>query len=139
MNHSAPIIIIDDDQEDHLIISDGIASIAPAQVLYFRRNGVECLSFLEELAATNTEISLLVFDLNMPKMGGVELLRRVKADERFNRIPIIIYSTSINLIEKENCMKLGAHAYFTKPLSFSESIEIAGEFLAIAAGAPGAL
>ena len=134
MKNIAPILIIDDDQEDHLVLSDAIQSLAPEQLLYFCRDGVEGLRFLGELAAAKKEISLLVFDLNMPKMGGVELLRKVKADERFKSIPIIIYSTSINIIEKENCMNLGAHAYFTKPLSFKESIAIAKEFLQIATG-----
>lgn len=134
MNPVAPIVIIDDDEEDHLIISDGILHLAPGQVLHFRRNGIEALSFLEELIAANTYISLLVFDLNMPKMGGVELLRKVRSNNAFNSVPIVIYSTSVNMIEKEVCMKLGAHAYITKPNSFKESLEIANEFLQIASG-----
>jgi CheY-like chemotaxis protein len=134
MINAAPIIIIDDDEEDHMIISDAINSLAPLQVLYFKRNGIEALALLEELAAENTQISLLIFDLNMPKMGGVELLGKVKADERFKDIPTIIYSTSINIVEKKNCMALGAYAYITKPLSFIESIEKAKTFLDIASG-----
>jgi CheY-like chemotaxis protein len=136
MNQAAPIVIIDDDEEDHLIISDGILHIAPSQILHFRRNGIEALSFLEELDISKTPISLLVFDLNMPKMGGVELLRKVKIDERFRNIPIVIYSTSVNTIEKDICMQLGAYAYITKPNSFKESLEIASEFLRIASGVP---
>jgi len=134
MNLTAPIIIVDDDEEDHLIITDGIHTIAPTQELHFRRNGIEALSLLEELAVAEKEISLLVFDLNMPKMGGVELLKRVKADGRFNTVPIIIYSTSVNTIERDACIKLGAYAYITKPNSFKESLEIAREFLQIASG-----
>lgn len=134
MNEIAPIVIVDDDEEDHLIISDGILHLAPDQVLHFRRNGIEALSFLAELNASNTHISLLVFDLNMPKMGGVELLREVRSNNAFNDVPIVIYSTSVNMIEKEVCMKLGAYAYITKPNSFKESLEIANEFLQIASG-----
>ena len=132
MSNIAPIVIIDDDEEDHLIISDGIHHLLPSQPIHFRRNGVEALALLKELGQANTVITLLVFDLNMPKMGGVELLREVKTDEKFRDVPIIIYSTSINIIEKENCMNLGAYAYITKPLSFQESIEIARTFLEIA-------
>jgi len=135
MSNISPIVIVDDDEEDHLIISDGILHLAPTQQLHFRLNGVEALAFLEELAAESTQASLLVFDLNMPKMGGLELLRKVKADERFKKIPTVIYSTSINSIEKQHCMDLGAYAYITKPLSFQESLQIARKFLEIA-GAP---
>src|SRR5688572_4919107 len=124
MSPTAPILIIDDDEEDHMIITDGILHIVPDQVLYFRRNGLEALNFLEELDASKTIISLLVCDLNMPRMGGVELLRRIKADTRFQNIPIVIYSTSVNRIEKDLCMELGAYAYITKPNSFKESLEI---------------
>ena len=70
-----------------------------------------------------------VLDLNMPKMNGTDTLKNIKSDPRFSNIPVIIYSTSINPLEKEACMLLGAHSYITKPLSFTESLDTAKLFL----------
>lgn len=64
----------------------------------------------------------------MPKLNGTETLRRIKNDTRFKDIPVIIYSTSINPLEKEKCLLLGAHSYVTKPVSFKESMDTAKQF-----------
>jgi CheY-like chemotaxis protein len=55
-------------------------------------------------------------------------LRKLKGDERFKNIPVIIYSTSINPLEMEKCMQLGAHSYITKPISIKESLDTARLF-----------
>jgi CheY-like chemotaxis protein len=65
----------------------------------------------------------------MPKMSGTQILKALKEDSRFKHIPVIIYSTSINPLEKERCLALGAHAYIIKPVSFRESIETAHLFM----------
>jgi CheY-like chemotaxis protein len=122
------ILVVDDDVEDHMILSEGILHTNPSQLLYFATDGVEALLFLEKLHTDAKKVSLMVVDLNMPKMGGVELLRRLKCDDRFKEIPVVIYSTSLNSIEKQECLHLGALAYFTKPLSFNESVEIGKTF-----------
>jgi CheY-like chemotaxis protein len=57
----------------------------------------------------------------MPRLNGTQTLSKLKDDKRFKDIPVIIYSTSINPLEKEKCMSLGAQAYITKPISFNES------------------
>jgi CheY-like chemotaxis protein len=59
-------------------------------------------------------------------------MEKIKANKRFSHVPVIIYSTSINVIEREHCLQLGAYAYVTKPLSFTEGIDIARGFLAVA-------
>jgi len=62
-------------------------------------------------------------------LSCTQTLSKIKNDNRFKEIPVIIYSTSINPLEKEKCILLGAHSYITKPVSFEESIETAKIFL----------
>lgn len=131
MIDASGILVVDDDLEDHMILSEGILHANPSQLMYFTTNGLEALDFLETLYANAKEVALMVLDLNMPKMGGVELLSRIKADDRFKQIPVVIYSTSLNPLEKQHCLALGAQAYFTKPLSFNDSIEIGRAFQAL--------
>ena len=80
---------------------------------------------LDQLFQQETELCLIVLDLNMPILNGTQTLRKIKEDDRFREIPVVIYSTSVNSIEKEECFKLGALDYLVKPSSFSDSVEIA--------------
>ncbi len=123
------ILLADDDVEDRSMILDAMMLLQAEDVLWPAENGAHAWYILE----TNFEVSLtpclIVLDLNMPKMNGTQTLKKLKADERFKDIPVIIYSTSINPLEKEKCLQIGAHSYITKPVSFTESIETAKIFL----------
>lgn len=120
--HSPKILLADDDVEDRLIIGDAIKLLNAGDVMWYADNGLHAFNLLEKSFDDNITPCLIVLDLNMPKMNGTKTLGRLKNDERFKNIPVIIYSTSINPIEKESCMLLGAHSYITKPISFLESM-----------------
>lgn len=124
------ILLVDDDEEDRAIVKDMLEMSNDEHIISFAVNGEEALRLLDNHFRLHSIIpSLIVLDLNMPKMNGTETLRNIKNDERFKNIPVIIYSTSINPLEKEKCMKLGAHSYITKPISYQEGLETARIFL----------
>jgi len=122
------ILLVDDDAEDRAIIEDAMASVNTEGIIYFAENGEQALAILDTFLDAENTPCLVVLDLNMPKMNGTETLRNMKKNERFREIPVIIYSTSINSLEKEKCMQLGAHDYITKPVSINESRETAKRF-----------
>mgnify|MGYP001314956207 CR=1 FL=1 len=123
------ILLADDDPDDRAIIQDAMDSLDAGQVLCFAENGEQALSILHAAYHPGYRPSLIILDLNMPRLNGTETLRRLKKDDRFNNIPVIIFSTSINPLEKEKCMMLGAHSYITKPVSLQESMDTARAFL----------
>ena len=125
----AKILMIDDDPEDRAIIIDSMDQLNADENLTCAENGVAALKLLSDWADQNLSPCLIVLDLNMPKMSGTQTLKSLKDDPRFRNIAVIIYSTSINPIEKEACMRLGAHSYVTKPISYKESLETARLFL----------
>ena len=125
MRPASGILLVEDDPEDQSIFEDAIRSLQNSDPLHVEKNGVDALNTLNHLQREGSLPCIIVADLNMPKMSGTELLRKLKLDENLNHIPVIIYSTSINPVEKENCMRFGAYAYITKPLSYKESIEVA--------------
>ena len=125
------IMIVDDDHEDHAILKDTLQDLNASEPLFLEKDGLHAINSLENLYNNSSLPSLLIVDLNMPRMGGTQLLRQLKNDKRFNKIPVIIYSTSINPLEKEQCISLGAHSYITKPLSYSENIEVAKLFMSL--------
>ena len=64
---------------------------------------------------------LIVLDLNMPILNGTQTLFELKQNNRYTRIPVVIYSTSDNEHEKRKCMNFGAVDYLVKPISIAES------------------
>ncbi|MCG2770273.1 MAG: response regulator [Chloroflexota bacterium] len=77
---------------------------------------------------------LVLLDLNMPVLDGYQVLKRMKADERTRRIPVIILTTTDDTREVSRCYELGCNVYVTKPVDyeqFSETIRKLGLFLSI--------
>jgi len=128
-NTSWKILVADDDADDRAILEDAMAELEAGQVLCFAQNGEDALRILGKDFNSNFKPALIILDLNMPKLNGTETLRRIKSDERYKTVPVIIYSTSLNPMEKDKCMLLGAHSYITKPVTFKESMDTARSFL----------
>jgi len=118
-------MLVDDDPEDREIFADVYLAQFPDEPLYFAENGEKALSLVEQLLLEAKELCLIVLDLNMPILNGSQTLKKLKEDDRFRAIPVVIYSTSVNDREKEECYRLGAVDYLVKPSTFSDSVEIA--------------
>lgn len=121
----------DDDPEDQAIIRDTLVMLEAGDNICFAENGAEAIQMLEDLNKKGLLPCLVVLDLNMPRLNGTQTLQLLKADDRFRDIPVVIFSTSINPLEKEKCLKLGAYSYITKPVTFAEGLETARQFLAL--------
>ncbi|MES2648834.1 MAG: response regulator [Bacteroidota bacterium] len=106
------ILIADDDKEDLFLIEEALTDLGHGAKYVF--NGIEVLEYLEQCA---TLPCVIILDLNMPKLNGTETLQTLKKDARFEHIPVLIYSTSINPFEKEKCARLGAKDYVAKPIT----------------------
>ena len=124
------ILMADDDPEDRMIMEDAFQALGGQELIIFAENGVNTLQILEERLLMGSLPKLVVLDLNMPIMNGTQTLSKMKIDDRFSHIPVIIYSTSINPLERDKCLSLGARSYVTKPLSHLESIEVAKQLIA---------
>ena len=128
------ILLADDDAEDRAIIKEAIEDISKSSALQVAENGEELLHLLDEEYRKGNIAVLIILDLNMPRLNGTQTLSRLKSNHLYKDIPVVIYSTSVNPLEKEKCMLLGAHSYITKPISYKESMETAERFLRISEG-----
>lgn len=127
------ILMIDDDDEDRMLMQDTFVEIGAPSVAHYEESGEKALSYLDALSK-NELPSVIVLDLNMPRLNGTQVLRLLKSDERLKNITVIIYSTSVNYIEKEETLKLGAHSYVIKPSSYEECLEKARYFHTLSSG-----
>jgi CheY-like chemotaxis protein len=96
------------------------------------RDGDEALAYLHrEGAYKETETAprpdVILLDLNLPRMGGHELLREVKQDNRFRQVPIIVLTTSERPDDVRLAYDAGANAYLLKPVEFSRFTEVIGQ------------
>jgi two-component system chemotaxis response regulator CheY len=82
-------------------------------------NGVEALKVLE---ASAPEVALVIMDVNMPEMDGMETLRRIKADERFRGIPVMMLTTDSDRNRIIQAIQAGAANYLTKPFSHDDLV-----------------
>jgi CheY-like chemotaxis protein len=127
MPEDKKILIVDDDPEDHMLMQEVFQEIGAADAVHYEDSGETALLYLDGLSKTELP-SVIILDLNMPRLNGTQLLRVLKTDERFKDIMVVIYSTSVNHVEKEQTLKLGAHSYVIKPSSYEECLEKARYF-----------
>jgi len=126
------ILIVDDDMDDQYMIKQAFASINLNENVHTVNDGVELLDYLhkrgkyKDVPILTPKVILL--DLNMPKKDGRECLKEIKANQRLNKIPIIIYSTSSNPDDISYAYEHGASSYITKPYSYQELVKIMDVF-----------
>src|ERR1700693_388849 len=96
---------------------------APCQT-FWMKNGQEALDFLQDEEKGDRPLpSIIILDIKLPKVTGIELLRKIKANRILSRIPVIMLTTSDRSEEMESCYKLGANSFIVKPVQFSDYIE----------------
>ncbi len=122
------IMLVDDDAEDRQIIKDTFEDLGYGAIIHFEVNGEEAVKYLQQCTSANGIPSLIILDLNMPRMNGTQTLRFLKAEPEFAAIPVIIFSTSLNPIERDECLALGAHSYIIKPISYTQTVEVVRHF-----------
>lgn len=121
------ILLVDDDSEDQFLMQEAFSDNGIGDTLRFADNGESAIELLDQLKPEELP-SLIVMDLNMPRMNGRETLSYLKQHPLYHDIPVIIYSTSINDLERTRCKEIGAAAYITKPATFTECQQIAWWF-----------
>ncbi len=116
------ILLVEDDPGDVLIAREAVESSTVANHLNVVSNGEEALQYLRREApfADASRPSLILLDLNLPRLDGREVLARVKADPELRRIPIVVLTTSSSQDDVARSYDLHANAYVTKPVDFDD-------------------
>ena len=122
------VILIAEDDDGHAeLIKEGLETSGVCNKIIRFANGEEVWLFLAKtgnMAAREENTSyLLLLDINMPKMDGVEVLKRMKASAELKEIPVMMLTTTDDPREVEQCYKLGCNMYITKPVEFAKFAE----------------
>jgi CheY-like chemotaxis protein len=121
MQNSKPILLIEDDDVDVMTVNRALRDSKVANQLVSIGDGEEAIEYLKDENATKPSIILL--DLNMPKMDGAEFLKIVKADNTLKKIPVVILTTSNSDRDVTESFELGAAGYMVKSVDYEKFVE----------------
>lgn len=124
---TARILVVDDDVEDHLILREYFSVAGLAKNVNFKENGEEALAYLNNLSPNGLP-NLIVLDLNMPLMSGMQILVHLKESVFLRDITVVICTTSNSEAEREKCLALGASDYIVKPFTAEEGLRMIERF-----------
>ncbi len=117
-----PILLVDDDQVDVMTVMRALKEIHVINPVVNLENGEEALKYLRNPKSVKPCIILL--DLNMPIMNGIEFLQVAKHDAQLKRIPVVVLTTSEEQQDKVNSFDLGVAGYMAKPVNYRQFVEV---------------
>jgi CheY-like chemotaxis protein len=123
------VILVEDNMADVELVKISMKELEKPVELVHVGDGQELLNFLQ--SANLSEIAVILLDLNMPRVSGIDVLRHMHGDESLKRVPVVMFTTSNSKTDILRCYELGAKAFVCKPLDifeFNTSIRSIVEF-----------
>jgi len=112
------LVFVDDDPDDRDLLNESLSALGVDPFLVLD-SGPSLFAYLESLNGQEYP-KAVVLDLNMPIMGGFEILQKLKSNDSYKRIKVYILTTAANESIKKQCMEEGAASYYIKPNSIVE-------------------
>ena len=117
------ILLVEDDQVDIMNVKRAFDKNRITNPLYVATNGLEALEMLRSNAVPSDR-RLILLDLNMPKMTGIEFLRELRADHALGSTPVVVLTTSNDERDKIDAYNLNVAGYLLKPVTFINFVEV---------------
>ncbi len=121
MRNSKPILLLEDDRVDAMTVRRAFKELKVTNPLVSSMNGKEAFKHLR--SEGNEKPCIILLDLNMPKMNGIEFLKIAKADEALKSIPVVVLTTSKTARDVVESFKLGAAGYMVKSVDYGKFVE----------------
>ncbi len=122
------ILLVEDDEVDIMNVERAFKKAAIKNPLYIARNGIEALVMLrggnEKLLKVPNERRLILLDINMPKMSGLEFLQTIRADKALKFTPVVMLTTSNQDKDMIEAFDLNVAGYLLKPVTFSRFVDL---------------
>ena len=123
MRSNRKILLVEDDQVDIMTVERAFNQLKITNELVVKTNGVDALAFLK--SATGKDFPcLILLDINMPKMNGLEFLKIIKNDEKLCMIPVVMLTTSKADVDKVTSFQHGVAGYMLKPVDYKQFIKV---------------
>jgi len=123
MNKDIPILLVEDDPVDVMAFERAMEKKGMSNLLYTASNGREAMEFLREVPSWS---GLIVLDLNMPEMDGLEFLEELRWDKALAHLPVVVLTSSLEKEDRETSLGFGVLSYIVKPDQFEHYVEAVG-------------
>jgi CheY-like chemotaxis protein len=128
----AEIVVVEDNPNDAELITRVLRKHNLASKLLVLKDGVEALDFVFAQGSfagrsLNDIPKVVLLDLKLPRVDGIEVLRRMKSDERTKTVPVVVLTSSTEQRDLHDAYALGANSYVTKPIKFDEFAKVVAE------------
>jgi two-component system response regulator len=124
-NESMDVLLVEDNEDDSTFFVHALKAAVPTAQIRVARDGVEALAMIfgaecPENVPLLARPKLVILDLKMPKISGLEVLRRLKGNAHSRTIPVVVLSSSLEKRDLADIYQLGANSYLVKPMDFDE-------------------
>jgi two-component system response regulator len=122
------ILLVEDNPRDEALILRALKKSNIVNEIVIARDGVEALDYffgtgLHEGRDLTVMPQLVLLDLKMPKVGGLEVLQKIRANERTRRLPVVVFTSSSEEEDMVKSYEFGANSYVRKPVDFEQFLE----------------
>ena len=114
------ILLVDDSVDDVELAQRLLRKLTPGAVQTVAVDGVQALEMLHKTEDERLLPDVILLDLKMPRLDGVDVLKALRADKATQRIPVVMFSSSSERNDVQQCYALGANSYVQKPVNFDE-------------------
>lgn len=126
--HNKHILLVEDNPDDVVLTQRALSKSNILNELIVAKDGVEALDYLfgtGKFEGRDTSIlpQVILLDLKMPRMDGLELLQHIRKDERTRLLPVVVLTTSNEEVDRIESYKLGANSYIRKPVDFEQFVD----------------
>ena len=127
MDHVVDILLVEDNPNDVELALYALKKNHLANNVHVVRDGAEALEYIygddTDGGALNARPRVILLDLKLPKVDGIEVLRRIKSDERTKAIPVVVMTSSREECDLTDSYNLGVNSYIVKPVDFGQFSE----------------
>lgn len=122
----AEILLVEDNEGDIVLATQVIEDCHVSATVHVARDGIEAMAFLKREGeyASAPRPNVILLDLNLPRLHGIEVLDRVKSDPNLQKIPVVIFSSSEDLADIETSYRHQANSYITKPSDLGSYVDV---------------
>lgn len=119
-----PILLVEDNPMDLDLTRRAFSRSRLANPLEVARDGAEAIAYIEAWTPARTPPAIVLLDLKLPKVDGLEVLRRLKAHQELRCVPVVVLTTSAEDSDVQRAYTLGANSYIVKPVDFDKFVAV---------------
>ena len=118
------ILLVEDNEVNVKLVEEALKKIEHPVLLETVQDGAEAINFItkKEPYENVFKPQIILLDKNMPNMNGLEFLTHIKKEKSLAKIPVLMFTTSTNPKDFEDCYELGVNTYFVKPIKFDQYV-----------------